>query len=114
MHIEALSIDHVVLFSPHDFQTVRTRLEAMVPTLDTSFLDALRRGDAEDARRRLESGPPLSIFGTRDHGALLAIAGLRRRAVQYDIGNPLTASKMTRYAVSAALYAPIRVLLRDA
>src|ERR671918_1941844 len=56
---------------------------------------------------------PLSIFGFRDHGALLVIAGLRRRAVQYDIGNPLTASKMTRHQISAGLYAPIRVLLRE-
>jgi len=43
----------------------------------------------------------------------LSIAGLQRRAVQYDIGNPLTASKMTRHQLSAGLYAPIRVLLRE-
>ena len=43
----------------------------------------------------------------------MAIAGLRRQAIQYDIGNPLTASQMTRHKVSAALYAPIRVLLRE-
>jgi uncharacterized protein (DUF302 family) len=33
--------------------------------------------------------------------------------VQYDIGNPLTASRMTRHQISAGLYAPIRVLLRE-
>ena len=31
--------------------------------------------------------------------------------LQYEIGNPLTASKMTRYALPAALYAPLRVVL---
>jgi uncharacterized protein (DUF302 family) len=61
----------------------------------------------------LEACPPLTIFGQRDHGALLAIAGLTRRSTQYDIGNPLTASKMTRHQLSAGLYAPIRVLLRE-
>ena len=55
----------------------------------------------------------LSIFANRNHGALLAIAGLKRQAIQYDIGNPLTASLMTRHNVSAGLYAPIRVLLRE-
>jgi hypothetical protein len=30
-----------------------------------------------------------------------------------DIGNPLTASKMTRHQLSAGLYEPIRVLLRE-
>jgi hypothetical protein len=31
--------------------------------------------------------------------------------VQYDIGNPLTASMMTRHQLAAALYAPLRVVL---
>jgi uncharacterized protein (DUF302 family) len=31
--------------------------------------------------------------------------------VQYEIGNPLTASKMTRHQLPAALYAPLRVVL---
>ncbi len=53
------------------------------------------------------------FFGSRDHGDGLLTAGLRRKAVQYDIGNPLTAASMTRHALSAALYAPIRVLLRE-
>jgi uncharacterized protein (DUF302 family) len=33
--------------------------------------------------------------------------------VQYDIGNPLTASRMTRHQLPAALYAPLRVLLYE-
>jgi uncharacterized protein (DUF302 family) len=44
---------------------------------------------------------------------LLAIAGLKQRVIQYDIGNPPTASLMTRHNVSAGLYAPIRVLLLE-
>ena len=31
--------------------------------------------------------------------------------MQYDIGNPLTASRMTRHQLGAALYAPLRVAL---
>jgi len=58
-----------------------------------------------------QNGPKLSIFEQRDHGSLLQIFGGRRNALQYEIGNPLTASKMTRYKLSAALYAPLRVVL---
>ena len=58
-----------------------------------------------------ENGPKLSIFEQRDHGALLQIVGRRRNALQYEIGNPLTASNMTRHNLAAALYAPLRVVL---
>ncbi|WP_284314490.1 DUF302 domain-containing protein, partial [Labrys miyagiensis] len=91
----------------------RETLEALVPRLDDGFLTLFRFGLIDRARQELEAAAILSIFGSRDHGALLAIAGLKRRAVQYDIGNPLTASLMTRHNISAGLYAPIRVLLRE-
>jgi len=32
------------------------------------------------------------------------------KAMQYEIGNPLTAERMTRYVLGAALYAPLRVV----
>jgi uncharacterized protein (DUF302 family) len=74
---------------------------------------ALADGDVERANREQQQGPELSIFGVRDHGALLAIAGKARNALQYEIGNPVTASLMTRHRISAALYAPIRVVLYE-
>jgi hypothetical protein len=44
---------------------------------------------------------------------LLKIAGKARNALQYDIGNPITASLMTRHRLAAALYPPIRVVLYE-
>jgi len=38
---------------------------------------------------------------------------LRVRPVQYEIGNPLTAARMTQYRLPAALYAPLRVVLYE-
>ncbi len=35
----------------------------------------------------------------------------RATRLQYEIGNPLTASRMTRHQLPAALYAPLRVVL---
>jgi uncharacterized protein (DUF302 family) len=106
-------VEHVTIQSSNSFDTVRAKLEALLPRVDDGIFTLLRFGESERALRELEAAPTLSIFGFRDHGALLTVAGLRRRAIQYDIGNPLTASKMTRHQISAGLYAPIRVLLRE-
>jgi uncharacterized protein (DUF302 family) len=108
-----VSVDHVTIGSSRTFELVRAKLEGRLPRIDDGIFTLLRYGEAERALRELQASPPLMIFGFRDHGALLAIAGLQRRSVQYDIGNPLTASRMTRHQISAGLYAPIRVLLRE-
>ena len=111
--VEKITVEHVTIRSSNTFAAVRAALEALVPRLDDGFLTLLRFGLIDRARQELEAAATLSIFGNRDHGALLAIAGLKRRAIQYDIGNPLTASLMTRHEISTGLYAPIRVLLRE-
>ena len=110
---EKVTVEHITIRSSNTFAAVRETLEALVPRLDDGFLTLFRFGLIDRARQELEAAAILSIFGSRDHGALLAIAGLKRRAIQYDIGNPLTASLMTRHNISAGLYAPIRVLLRE-
>jgi hypothetical protein len=86
-------------------------LKGTVPKLDASITDVLRSGDQRRAQEYEENGSKLSIFVERDHGALLQITGSRRNALQYDIGNPLTTSKMTRHQLPAAFYAPLRVVL---
>lgn len=111
--VQNVTVEHVTIRSSKTFAEVRAALEALVPHLDDGYLTLLRFGLADRAREELEAAATLSIFGNRNHGELLAIAGLQRRAIQYDIGNPLTASLMTRHNISAALYAPIRVLLRE-
>src|SRR5262249_17151263 len=75
--------------------------------------EAWTDGDVERENPEKDKGPELFISQVRDHGALLAIAGKARNALQYEIGNPLTATLMTRYRLLAALYAPIRVVLYE-
>lgn len=53
------------------------------------------------------------IFGHQEHGKLLNIKGKPRKAIQYLIGNPLTAVEMTQYDVRAALYAPLRIIVYE-
>jgi uncharacterized protein (DUF302 family) len=108
---QTIAVEHIRISSGRPFAEVRRKLEGTVPKLDASIADALRSGDQRRAKEYEENGPKLSIFVERDHGALLQITGSRRNALQYDIGNPLTASKMTRHQLPAALYAPLRVVL---
>lgn len=108
-----IPVEHVTIGSTKPFEEVQASLLVLAPRIDDGIFTLLRYGESERALQELEACPPLMIFGQRDHGALLAVAGLKRRSVQYDIGNPLTASKMTRHRLPAGLYAPIRVLLRE-
>ena len=106
-----IPVEHIRIASARPFAEVRRKLEDSVPKLDPSIAEALARGDQKRAQDYDENGPKLSIFLAREHGALLQIAGGKRSAVQYEIGNPLTATKMTRHRLPAGLYAPLRVVL---
>jgi hypothetical protein len=110
---QTIVVDHIRIESMKSFDDVRAALEQSVPQLDPGLLKALADRDVARANREKEEGPELSIFQVRDHGALLKITGDARKALQYDIGNPVTASLMTRHQLAAALYAPIRVVLYE-
>jgi uncharacterized protein (DUF302 family) len=109
----AIQIEHVTLRSNKPFVTVKANLERLVPKLDEGIFQLVADGDIERLKQKLEQGPELAIFLFRDHGGLLKIIGRSSKAVQYDIGNPLTASKMTRHQLAAGLYAPLRVILYE-
>ncbi|WP_020176087.1 DUF302 domain-containing protein [Methyloferula stellata] len=109
----AIEVEHVRIESQKSFDEVKAALERMVPQLNTRTLELLGQGEAASALKLLEAGPDLSIFLARDHGATLQMAGQKKKALQYEIGNPLTASKMTRHKLPAALYAPLRVVLYE-
>ena len=110
----AVSVEHVRIETTKAFADVKAALEALLPPLNTAFRTSLQRGSAAQARTELEALAELSIFLTRDHGQLLRVAGQARNAVQYEIGNPLTASSMTQHVLAAGLYAPLRVVLYEA
>jgi uncharacterized protein (DUF302 family) len=109
----AIQIEHVTIRSSKPFATVKANLEQLVPKLDDEISQLLLAGEIQQLKQKLEEGPELSIFLLRDHGRLLEIIGRSSNAVQYEIGNPFTASKMTRHRLAAGLYAPLRVILYD-
>jgi hypothetical protein len=107
-----LQIEHIQIATAKKFADVEAALERDLPQLDPAIAEALTNGDEQQATE-LERGVPLFIFLKRDHGALLQVTGQPRGALQYEIGNPHTASKMTRYRLAAGLYAPLRVALYE-
>lgn len=88
----------------HFTQTIETVLHRLKPDwpVDTDYLTKTA-GDTG-----------LMIFAALDHGKLLSVKGQARKAIQYLIGNPLTAAEMTQCDIRAALYAPLRVLVYEA
>ena len=108
-----IQIEHVRLEAATPFEAVKAALEELVPPLDPAIPEALRQGNIERAKEAMQRGPELAIFSARDHGGLLRIADLARKAVQYEIGNPLTATRMTQHQLPASLYAPLRVVLYE-
>jgi Domain of unknown function DUF302 len=109
----SIQVEHVAIETKKPFEAVKAALEELVPPLDPTIPEALRQGDMGRAKEALQRGPELAIYSARDHGGLLRIAGLARKAVQYELGNALTATRMTQHHLPASLYAPLRVLLYE-
>src|SRR5260370_34765045 len=108
-----IQVEHIKIESRKSFSEVKAALKSLVPQLDARIFVLLQYGESDRARKELERGPELSIFNSRDHGGLLQITGRPRRAMQYDIGNPLTATRMTQHQLPASPYAPLRVVLYE-
>jgi len=110
-------VDHVRLESDKPFEDVAKSFERQLGRFDPDVAKPLiAGGEIEEARAKIEAmaGPSgFMLFGTNDHGALLRLAGQKRKAVQYVVGNPLFALQMTQHDIRASLYAPLRVLIYE-
>ena len=110
---QTIAVEHIRLACRQGFEEVHVALLKSLPQLDPRLSHLLETEDAKEIAAERANGPKLWLFLTRDHGALLAAEGRRAKAYQYEIGNPLTAERMTRHQLPAALYAPLRVLLYE-
>ena len=110
-----VTIEHIHVETEKQFAEVTAALEARMGKFDPAVYEALRSGAAPEAvRTRLEEmagSIGFMLFRTSDHGALLRLAGQTKKKVQYLLGNPLFAIRMTQHDIRAGLYAPLRVLL---
>ena len=117
MNTTRISVDHVLLVTDKPFEDVTKAFEQQLGRFDPEVYKALAgSGDAEEAKAKIEAmaGPSgFMLFATHNHGALLRLAGQKRKAIQYVVGNPLFALQMTQHDIRASLYAPLRVLIYE-
>jgi uncharacterized protein (DUF302 family) len=117
MNITRITVDHVRVLADKPFDQVTKAIEEQLGQFDPEVYKSLRAGeDAEKVSAKIEAmvGPSgFMLFGTSHHGALLRLAGQKKKAIQYLVGNPLFALQMTKHDIRASLYAPLRVLLYE-
>lgn len=113
MRTAIVEIVHVTIACGRPFETVRDALLKDVPALDPHLMKTLMGANATEIEKGRTAGPKLCLFETRDHGALVAVEGHAKKAIQFEIGNPLTAERMTRHRLAAGLYAPLRIVLYE-
>ena len=109
---------HIREQTEKQFGEVTKDFERQLGKFDPTVFQALRpdADHADDARARIEAMAGSSgfmLFGTTDHRALLSIFGVKKKAIQYIVGNPLIAIQMTQHNLAAGLYAPLRVLVYE-
>jgi hypothetical protein len=111
--VRMLHVEHRILKCSRPFEQVHASLIMTVPALEPELAAMLARGEKDKVEAARQHLSKLWIFSIRDHGSLTAADGLNSKAMQYEIGNPLTAERMTRYELAAGLYAPLRVILYE-
>jgi uncharacterized protein (DUF302 family) len=109
---------HVRVQTAKSFGQTKKNFEQRLGQFDFAALQSLLSKDASEADvvSRIEAmvgADGLALFGTTDHGSLLSGFGQPRKAIQYVVGNPLIAVRMTRRNLGAGLYAPLRVLIYE-
>ena len=117
MNVSHITVDHVQVVADKSFDKVTKTFEQQLGRFNPEVTKSLIAGeDAEKVRAKLEAevGPSgFILFSTSDHGALLRLAGQKKKAIQYLVGNPLFAMQMTQHDIRAGLYAPLRVLIYE-
>ena len=98
-----------------DFDRFTSELEQCLGKFDASVMAVIMEspGEARSLIEKMQGAQDLMIFLALDHGRALNLVHKQGKAMQYLIGNPLTAIQMTRHQMGAALYAPLRVLVYE-
>jgi uncharacterized protein (DUF302 family) len=117
MNDSRLMVDHVHVATDKSFEEVTKAFELQLGKFDGDVRKAATSSeDIEEAKAKIAAmaGPSgFMLFDTSDHGSLLRLAGQKRKAIQYIVGNPLIAVQMTQHDIRASLYAPLRVLIYE-
>jgi uncharacterized protein DUF302 len=104
-------VNRLVIDTDETFDDVRQRFEDLVPTLDFDELtDLIEAGDLSRVQQYTAEHAPNSFvnFWTFNPTPMMTLAGHRRRAVTYMVGNNVIVETMYRHDPGVMLYAPMR------
>ena len=111
--VRTVAVEHCAIECRRSFDDVHEAVLRNVPELKGELWDMLVRADNAKIDLARREWPKLWLFLVRNHGELTRADGLHSKAMQYEIGNPLTAERMTRHVLAAGLYAPLRIMLYE-
>src|SRR5260221_2055823 len=98
-----IQVEHVRIEAAKPFAEVKAALEELLPPRDSAIPEALRHGRIGQAKGRCGTVWSLLPFNGRDQWRIAAHCCLPRKDVQYEIGNPFTAIRMTQYQLAGPL-----------
>ncbi|KAK5115797.1 hypothetical protein LTR85_009391 [Meristemomyces frigidus] len=107
------SVVHRTIELPIDWLDFVTHLQDRLGRYnETTLSAATNMTDFQAAVDNMRRGEPFSIYAIYDHGHLLNLVdGRLAKAIQYVIGNSVSATTMTRHDVRAAQSLPISLLV---
>lgn len=107
---------HESVLLPVNYDTFTRNLKFLLGRFDPEDF-ALAAVHPKQGYQRLKAAAGeqgLMLFqGANDHGALFATLGQKRKALRLSVGNPQIALQMTRHNISAALFAPLTILVHE-
>ena len=117
MNSNHFTVDHVQRATDKPFEDVAKAFERQFGRFDPD-VRRKRPQKSETPRRpgpgsRRWSGRADSCCSARKTTGPAGLAGQKRKAIQYIVGNPLFALQMTQHDIRASLYAPLRVLYEN-
>jgi uncharacterized protein (DUF302 family) len=119
--LTSLTIDVVRLRfdSDRSFDTVKAALLGRMGRIASddiakALASAKTPGDFERAMNAYTGPSGFMLFSEIDHSRYLPLYGVKRRATRLVFGNPAVAATMTQHDVTAALFAPVGLLVYEA
>jgi hypothetical protein len=109
-------VNRLVIDTGDQFDDVRQRYEALVPTIDFAELTILiEAGDLARVQQYTAEHAPHSFvnFWTFDPTPMMNLVGHRTQAITYMMGNNVTVETMFRHDPGVMLYAPMRTVIYE-
>ena len=108
-----IEVRHVSVELNTNFDRLTGVLERALGRFDEALLKDLETnpGLVEERLKAATGDEGLMLFNIQDHGKLLNLFVMPKKARQYVLGNPLIAVMMTRHDIRAGLYAPLRLFV---